>query len=459
MTIENMSCAVSESAPTTNTVTPNAPNGHAKFQRLPHAARTNRVAVRREIFPHRAGPANKLLGTSENLDVLLRAYGIVARYNVIKKDYEYLIPDLSSVPDNYKTAALSEIDSLAALNQFPAGNLDKLLQGLAALNPYNPAAEWITSRPWDGQDRLPAFFDTIQVKASYPVAFRNVLLRKWLLSGVAAACMPSGFRTRGVLTLQGGQRQGKTSWILSLVNDPMLRPALVKGDHSLDPNNKDSVLGAISHWIVEVGELDGSLRRSDIAALKGFITRDQDKIRRPYAVAESDYSRRTVFCATVNDSNFLIDPTGNSRFWTIATASVNYEHGIDMQQVFAQIYEQAFLTGQQWWLTKEEDAQLDEINGGHQVRTPIQERVAAMLDHSRKYDPQKDQLYSASQLLSLLGYKNAKTNESRECGAVLREFLGEPHKVVHKINKWYVPFAKDADLSLDDFLPIDDDPF
>ena len=460
MSIENMSRAVSESASTTDTVTTTVTNPQStELHPLQSTARQCSVAVRREIFPHRVASTGRLFGTTENLEVLLRAYGIVARYNIIKKDYEFLIPELSSVPDNYKTAALSEIDSLAALNNYPMGNLTRLLQGIAARNPYNPAAEWITSRPWDGQDRLPEFFDTIKVKPGYPTGFRNVLMHKWLLSGVAAACMPTGFRTRGVLTLQGGQRQGKTSWILSLVNDPVLRPSLIKGDHLLDPNNKDSVLGAISHWFVEVGELDGSLRRSDIAAMKGFITRDQDKIRRPYAVAESDYQRRTVFCATVNDSNFLIDPTGNSRFWTIATESVNYQHDIDMQQVFAQIYEQAFKTGQQWWLTPEEDAQLDAINGCHQVRTPIQERVVAVLDHTRPHDPQKDRLYSASELLHLLGYKSPKTNESRECGAVLREFLGDPHKVVHKINKWYVPFAKDADLSIDEFLPVDDDPF
>lgn len=459
MTIENLSSAVSESATTTDIVTTTtSPTGHSKFQHLQAVARRRRVPVKRTLFPHTT-ESGKLFGTTENLETLLQAYGIVARYNVIKKDYDFLVPELTSVPDNYKSAALAEITSLAALNGFPVGNLDKILQGIAARNPYNPAAEWITSRPWDGRERLCDFFDTVQVSKNYPVAFRNVLLRKWLLSAVAAACSPTGFRTRGVLTLQGAQRQGKTSWILSLVNDPVLRPALIKGDHLLDPNNKDSVLGAISHWIVEIGELDGSLRRADIAAMKGFLTRDQDKIRRPYAVAESDYARRTVFCATVNDSNFLVDSTGNSRFWTIATSSLNYTHDIDMQQVFAQIYEQAFLTGQQWWLTPEEDAQLDAINGSHQVMSPIQERVTDAIDHSRKPDPQKDQLLGPGQLLHILGYKTSKTNEARECGAVLRGLFGDPHKIVHNTNKWFVPLRKDLDVLIDDFVAVDDDPF
>ena len=75
----------------------------------------------------------------------------------------------------------------------------------------------------------------------------------------------------------------------------------------------------------------------DMARLKGVLTRDFDKVRRPYARAESEYQRRTVFFASVNKPNFLVDMTGNTRWWTIPVSKINYEHGIDMQQVFAQL--------------------------------------------------------------------------------------------------------------------------
>ena len=151
---------------------------------------------------------------------------------------------------------------------------------------------------------------------------------------LAAALKPRGFRGRGVLTFQGPQGIGKTSWVASLVPDPVLRDMVIKLDHHLDPNNKDSILGAISHWIVEIGELDSSFKK-DVARLKGVLTSDSDKVRRPYARTESEYPRRTVFFATVNDNNFLVDSTGNTRWWTIPLASIKYQHGF---AVFAAVY-------------------------------------------------------------------------------------------------------------------------
>ncbi|WP_166675210.1 VapE domain-containing protein [Novosphingobium sp. PhB55] len=170
----------------------------------------------------------------------------------------------------------------------------------------------------------------------FPTDFRDLLVKKWLLSAVAAALKPYGFRCRGVLTLQGPQGLGKTSWGRNLVPDQALGAEVVRLDHHLDSNNKDSVLIAISHWIVEIGELESSFKR-DVARLKGFLTQDIDKVRRPYAKEATEYRRRTVFFATVNSYDFLIDSTGNARFWTLPLVDVKHDHDIDMQQVFAQL--------------------------------------------------------------------------------------------------------------------------
>jgi putative DNA primase/helicase len=71
------------------------------------------------------------------------------------------------------------------------------------------------------------------------------------------------------------------------------------------------VMSAVSHWVVELGELDSTFKKSDVSVLKAFITRRQDKLRRPYARRDSVFPRRTVFAGTVNDYQFLHDNTGN----------------------------------------------------------------------------------------------------------------------------------------------------
>ena len=59
-----------------------------------------------------------------------------------------------------------------------------------------------------------------------------------------------------------------------------------------------------SELIVELGELDATFRKSDIASLKSFITSDRDVLRRPYARLESEFARRTVFLHRLTQSNF-----------------------------------------------------------------------------------------------------------------------------------------------------------
>lgn len=170
---------------------------------------------------------------------------------------------------------------------------------------YNPVADWINSKPWDGVDRLPEIEATVHQQDHYPPILKTMLLRKWMRSAAAAAIRP-GYKGRGVLTFQGPQGIGKTSWVKALVPEPKLRDSVVKLDHHLDGSNKDSILGAVSNWVVEIGELDSSLKK-DVARLKGLITADSDRVRRPYDRRESEYPRRTLFIATVNDTSFLVE--------------------------------------------------------------------------------------------------------------------------------------------------------
>src|SRR5690606_39387898 len=140
----------------------------------------------------------------------------------------------------------------------------------------------------------------------------------------------------GVLVFQGPQNLGKTSWLKSLAPREL---RLIKDGMMLRPDDKDSVKQVCSFWLVELGELDSTFRRADIAQLKAFITQDTDVLRRPYARRESTYARRTVFFGSVNPREFLHDETGNRRYWTIECESINSRHGLDMQQVWAEVLE------------------------------------------------------------------------------------------------------------------------
>jgi predicted P-loop ATPase len=102
-------------------------------------------------------------------------------------------------------------------------------------------------------------------------------------------------------------------------------------------------------------------------------------VRRPYARSDSEYQRCTVFCATVNEVNFLIDKTGNSRFWVIPVTKINSDHCIDMQQVFAQL-KNKLDSGAKWWLTPVGDRRLEELNRAHRSASVLEEKLLEEFD-------------------------------------------------------------------------------
>ncbi len=392
-------------------------------------------------FPNQPRKASKQMpGTLPNTFFMWGSYGITIRYNVISKKVSITIPGVTGTPDNADNVAIAHLMSLANLNDMSTGQMMSFIGVIADKNQFNPVVDWIMGKPWDGKDRLDNFYATLVQRTDFPEELKLALMYRWLLSAVAAVLKPSGFKARGVLTLQGPQSIGKTSWISALVPDAILREGVLKLDHHLDAGNKDSIITAVCHWIVEIGELDSSFKK-DIARLKGFLTADRDKVRRPYGRTDSEYPRRTVFCATVNEHDFLVDSTGNSRWWTIPVTAVNYSHNIDMQQLFAQLAVD-FQNGAQWWLTREEEQLLELHNKEHRNVSAIRERILEALDLDHVNDSGLPAL-TPTQLLQKLDIKNPTNTQSKECASVLREFVGESKKIQGQY-KWRIPFRKDG---------------
>jgi predicted P-loop ATPase len=383
-----------------------------------------------------AGKSDRPPATIANVDHILRHAGITVRYNEVGKRDEIAIPGRSGSRDNLDNVTLSHIISLAAEHHMPTGNVPAFVEAIANRDAYNPMREWIVSVPWDRVDRMPEVYATVVTQDDFPVNLKEVLLRKWLRS-VAAAAIRDSFRSRGVLTLQGEQGIGKSSWIKALISDPALADAVVKLGHHMDPSNKDSMIGAISFAITELGELDSSFRK-DLARLKGFLTDDTDRVRRPYDRREASYPRRTVFAATVNEHTFLLDPTGHTRFWTLPIRSLDYTHAIDMQQVFAQLACEVEV-GEIWWLADNEEGLLEETNSRHAAVSPAEEKLAVAIDHAR-IGTDGLNAFTATEVAELLGFAPTMAS-AREMGAALRKLLGAPKKL-QGIMKWRVPFAE-----------------
>ena len=380
------------------------------------------------------------LATIGNVAELLRRAGITVRYNVVTKDIEISIPGTTTSDDNARNVRMNEIVSLCASVRFPQSNVERFVVSVADKQQYNPVATWIQAAPWDGTSRFDALVDTIETREGFDRDWLRVLLRKWLISAVAAVFIPRGFSSKGVLTLQGVQSAGKTTWLKRLV--PFQQQHFVKTDLILNPRDKDDIIRATTCWLAELGELDATFRKADIAALKGFISRSEDDYRRPYAVHAEQIQRRTVFFASVNDEQFLHDPTGNARWWVVPVRRLNLDHGIDTQQLWAEVltwFKTEYHGGpgvRPWDLTTSELERLNHSNRDFESQDALRDLIFSDYGHSAS--PAVRRMTAADVLREMCPGKTPSNVDCRSAGKALRELFGEPRKSNGSLH-WDVP--------------------
>jgi putative DNA primase/helicase len=359
----------------------------------------------------------RYLNTKDNVQGVMTLNGIKCAYNVIKKRMEILVPDSKFIQDMQDESALIEIEDRCIQMNIPHTKVRDYLKLLAV--EYNPVKDWMESRQWDGQGRLQAFLDSI---TSADKSLKEMLMKKWLISCVAAACEPNGVSLEGILVFQGAQGLGKTLWFKRLADYD--EGWLLEGA-TLNPSDKDSVKQAVSHWLVELGELQSTFKRSDMDQLKAFVTKRVDELRLPYDRAFTTYQRRTAFYASVNEREFLIDTTGNRRFWVIPVTGIDVNHGVDMQQLWAEVKETMYREGQQnWFLSPDERAQLQESNELYRTQSSVEDLI---LEHVN-FDSVDTKPVQMTKLLRDLGVSNPRMADFKDAARILSERGKEPRR-------------------------------
>ena len=382
------------------------------------------------------------LETMDNLRVVCDNNDVVIRYNMIKKDDEILIKDAQWSIDNSKNASITWLRSACHKVEMRTTNLKNFVTLLADANQYNPVVSWVTSREWDGVSRIDDLYGTIvENRELCTKELKETVVRRWMIGAIAAAFSPMGAMVRGVLVFQGEQYTGKTRWIEALAPKEL---DLIKTGRSLVVHDKDSVKQILSSWISELGELDATFKKSDIAALKAFITSDLDELRRPYAAAESQYARRTVFAASVNDSKFLQDDTGNSRFMVIPIVSLNHGHTLDMQQVWAEIYEM-WKAGEKHYLSAEEMTLLNGHNENFTATDPIFEMIASHLAWE-SFSETTCKWMQVSDVLRWIGKDNPSKFEAISAGKSIKRLNGGRYRKSNGKQLVAVPHLKNDSL-------------
>lgn len=231
-------------------------------------------------------------------------------------------------------------------------------------NCYHPVKDYFAALSWDGQphiDRLAGYF------TDRHGAF-GMYLRRWFIGAVARTYENA---RNFMLVLDGAQYIGKSRFV-SWLCPKSLGAYFHEGP--LNTDDKDTWIRLTSTFIWELSELDATTKKSDRAALKDFITRQNVTIRRPYARHDVHKPALASLVGTINEEGpgFLNDPTGNTRFAVVNLLNIDFGYtALDIDQCWAEAYT-AYQAGEQWELTAAERAQQALINNEYELELPLE---------------------------------------------------------------------------------------
>lgn len=262
--------------------------------------------------------------------------------------------------------------------------IDSYLNIIADENRYNPVLIHIQREIWDGKNRIEDLYKILNLPESDTLS--RTLLKKWLIQAVCLLQNENDepkYKTEGIIVLCGKQGIGKSRFLGKLA---MLSEWFGDG-LKLRAYDKDTERRAITKFITELGEIETTFSGTDPADLKGFISRSVDRYRLPYGRNDIVSARRTSFCGSCNSVDYLVDQTGNRRFWTIPVERVDHAalDELNVLQLWAEVYAKSQDKGAVYYLTDEEREQLEKRNGTHVVQLPSEAEVRDILAEAKEH--------------------------------------------------------------------------
>lgn len=196
-------------------------------------------------------------------------------------------------------------------------------------------------------------------------------IEKFLISAVARVYDPGCKVDQMLIFFSQAGGLGKTTFFTELAKLENFVSA------NFNSNNMELRKMCSNYWIVLFDEIDSSLTKRKLSEFKTFITDRKDTWRKYYTTSSQiDNLRRYVLCGTTNKKELLVDDGAERRFWTI-----EIKHKIDIEWVKQnrdRIWSQAvhlYNSGQQWWLTDEEQKQSNNVNKEYKVSDPFSDEI------------------------------------------------------------------------------------
>lgn len=253
-------------------------------------------------------------------------------------------------------------------------------------NEYDPVTSYLNHCA--NTVKTPAYIDMLATtylrpddaaNASGPTLYDD-MLKKTLINAVRRAFEP-GCKFDNACVLLGDQGARKSSFWKALGNHFF-------SDALKNIQSKDDLMVLHRSWIMEWAELDQITSKHHAGQIKAFLSQSTDMFRVPYGKATEAFPRRGIIVGSTNKDNFLVDETGNRRFWVIPiTATI--DNPIDIESLLKEVDAiwaaavHAFKNNEPVALTVEQEKQVACQNDGYLAQHPWEATIVSWLKDPR----------------------------------------------------------------------------
>ncbi len=325
--------------------------------------------------PNHTPTIGKLLKLESNelLDLLRQQLGDRLRWNLFTKVIELDEKPLEHIEHFYLQLSQQGVKVTKDLAA-------DAVHVVALENPYDPVRNYLEHVADHVQPVPIDHIATAYLRpGDTPGTLYDAMLKATLIAAVRRIFEP-GCKHDSACVLMGPQGCGKSTFWRNL-------GGLWFSDALRDIGSKDDLMVLHRSWLMEWAELDHITGRKHAGQVKAFLTQQTDMFRAPYQRTTEAFPRRSIIVGSTNrDTGFLVDDTGNRRFWVIpitAAPHIPVDGLLLERDAIWSAAVAAYRAGEPNHLSREHSAQVDTENESYLVDSPWKAAIQEWLNAPR----------------------------------------------------------------------------
>lgn len=228
--------------------------------------------------------------------------------------------------------------------EFTIVQIQKEIERIACLYPFDPLCDWLDALEWDGKPRLRKLFveymnnELLECPEEVaPKAYEEYMRTMgvcFCLSAVMRAYEP-GCKWDCMFVFAGPPAVGKSLFV-QIMGGTWSRVLYTMN------SDRDGLMSMGGAWLIEYPEIS-AYKKEDINKVKAFIDSREDVYRPPYSTTAVVRPRSCILVWTLNplqnDPQFLRDTTGNRKFLVIDVGQNQFQFEAlkrDREQLWAE---------------------------------------------------------------------------------------------------------------------------